>query len=72
MMRELGVEPTALSIAKHYGDLLDGYVVDETDAACCRDLDIPVIATQTLMLTPADREALARIVLESADTLAKG
>jgi LPPG:FO 2-phospho-L-lactate transferase len=71
IMRELGVEPTALSIAKHYGELLDGFIVDQTDAACCRDLDIPVIATQTLMLTLADREALARTVLESADTLAK-
>jgi LPPG:FO 2-phospho-L-lactate transferase len=71
IMRELGLESTALSVAKHYGELLDGFVVDETDAAGCRDLEIPVIATQTLMLTLADREALARTVLESADTLAK-
>jgi LPPG:FO 2-phospho-L-lactate transferase len=71
IMRELGLDATALSVAKHYGELLDGYVVDKTDAACCPDLDIPVITTQTLMLTLADREALARTVLESADTLAK-
>lgn len=71
IMRELGLEPTALSIAQHYGELLDGYVVDETDKACCGDLDIPVIATQTLMLTLSDREALAHTVLDSAGTLAK-
>jgi LPPG:FO 2-phospho-L-lactate transferase len=71
IMRELGLEPTARSIAEHYGELLDGYVVEHADADACRNLGISVIATQTLMLTLVDREALANTVLMSADRLAE-
>ena len=33
MMRELGVEPSALGVARHYGRLVDGWVIDEVDRA---------------------------------------
>src|SRR5581483_3330238 len=33
MMAELGLEPSAVAVARYYGDLLDGYVLDEADAA---------------------------------------
>ena len=33
MMRELGLEASAAGVAARYGDLLDGYVVDEADTA---------------------------------------
>ena len=32
MMRELGHEASAAGVAAHYGDLLDGYIVDHADA----------------------------------------
>ena len=32
MFAELGIEPSALAVAKHYGELLSGFVLDNTDA----------------------------------------
>src|SRR5204862_4253784 len=32
MMRELGLEASAAGVAARYGDLLDGYIVDDADA----------------------------------------
>jgi LPPG:FO 2-phospho-L-lactate transferase len=72
MMQELGLEPGAAAVARHYGDLLDGYVVDTADAAGVSGLRPRVTAAPTLMTTLADREALARAVLAAADALAHG
>jgi len=66
MMTELGLPVDAAAVARHYGDILDLYVVDETDTAKVRGLDVPVIFARTLMLSLEDREALARVVLEAA------
>jgi LPPG:FO 2-phospho-L-lactate transferase len=70
MMAELGLPVTATAVARRYADLLDGYVLDQADAAEARMLDVPVRAANTLMVTLADREALAREVLAHADALA--
>ena len=68
MLRELGMEVSAASVAWRYGDLLDGYVVDHADAGTL--LHGPrVFEASTLMATLADREALARVVLDAAATL---
>ena len=67
MMAELGLDPSAAGVAARYGDLLDGYVVDEIDAGSVPGL--PVFVTQTLMKTLQDREDLARAVLRAADTI---
>jgi LPPG:FO 2-phospho-L-lactate transferase len=66
MMAELGLPVDAAAVARHYGDILDLYVADETDAAEVRGLGVPVILARTLMLSLEDREALARVVLEAA------
>ena len=50
---------------------LDGYVLERTGAAGAEDVGIAVTVAHTLMTTLADREALARCVLASADALAK-
>jgi LPPG:FO 2-phospho-L-lactate transferase len=63
MMAELGLPVDAASVARHYGDILDHYVIDETDLGSLAGLDLPVTATRTLMETIDDREALARVVL---------
>ena len=68
MMAELGLPVGAASVARHYGDLLDHYVIDEADAGAVTGLDLPVTATRALMQTLADREALARRVLAVART----
>jgi LPPG:FO 2-phospho-L-lactate transferase len=66
MMAELGLPVDAAAVARHYGDILDVYVADETDASGVRGLGLPVTLARTLMLSLEDREALARVVLEAA------
>lgn len=77
MYAELGVEPSALAVAKHYGSardtgLLSGFVldnVDKTQADEVRSLGIEALVTNTLMKTPADRTQLAKEVLLFAGKL---
>ena len=69
MMTELGLNPSAAGVAARYGDLLDGYVLDEIDAGSVQG--VPVFTTQTLMKTLADRENLARFVLDAADRIGR-
>ena len=72
MMTELGLNPSAAGVAARYGDLLDGYVLDEIDAGSVQGIQgVPVFTTQTLMNTLADRENLARFVLEAADRIGR-
>jgi LPPG:FO 2-phospho-L-lactate transferase len=63
MMAELGLRVGAAAVARHYGNILDHYVIDEADIAATESLDLPFTATRTLMETLADRDALARVVL---------
>jgi LPPG:FO 2-phospho-L-lactate transferase len=65
MMAELGLAVDAAAVARHYGDILDLYVADESDAGKVDDLDIPVVFARTLMASLQDREALAQTVLEA-------
>ena len=69
MMSELGLEVGAETVAERYGELLDGYIVDQLDAALATKLPIPTIATNALMVSLADREQLAKTVLSLADKL---
>jgi LPPG:FO 2-phospho-L-lactate transferase len=69
MMRELGMPATAAAVARHYGDLIDGYVLDHADAACAADLGISTTMAHTLMVTLKDRDRLAREVLAAADRI---
>ena len=75
MMAELGMPTTALEVARHYresGDLLDGFVLDESDAPLAgevRALGLATVCTRTVMLTLADRIALAERAIEFIDQL---
>ena len=69
MMTELGLDPSAGTVAQRYADLLDGYVIDHADMSEVVSIDARVTLAQTLMTTIEDREALARIVIEAAATL---
>jgi LPPG:FO 2-phospho-L-lactate transferase len=69
MMTELGLDPSAGTVAQRYADLLDGYVIDHADMSEVVSIDARVTLAQTLMTTMEDREALARIVVEAATTL---
>lgn len=71
MMEELGREVSAAEVARHYGELLDGYVLDEADAEIAATLPVPAIVTRTLMVSLADRVQLATTTLAFADRLAE-
>lgn len=62
MMRELGVEISALGVARHYADIIDGLVIDEADkdlAEAIEDLGMKVLVTGTVMHGNADKTRLA-------------
>jgi LPPG:FO 2-phospho-L-lactate transferase len=69
MMKELGLDPSAGTVAQRYHDLLDGYVIDHADMSEVVSIDARVTLAQTLMRTMEDREALARTVLDAAAVL---
>jgi len=73
MMCELGVEASALTVAKYYSGFVDALVIDAVDAhhaQAIADLGMTPLVTQTVMRTLADREQLARDVLKLAARLA--
>jgi LPPG:FO 2-phospho-L-lactate transferase len=70
MMTELGMIPSAAAVAKRYGEVLDGYVMDTGDAQEAAQVRPKVTLAPTLMTTLAEREQLARIAIEAADALA--
>ena len=70
MMGELGMAPSAAAVAERYGDLLDGYVMDIGDAEEAAEVAPRVTLAPTLMTNLAEREELARVVLEAASALA--
>jgi len=70
MMQELGLTVSAATAARRYGGLLSGYVVDPADADDVRGLSATIKTAPTLMTDLATREALARTVLDLADSLA--
>ncbi len=72
MMRELGMDVSAAAVAYHYGSLLNGFVLDQADAALAAELSIPTASTNTLMRSLSDREHLAKVVLALADRLSDG
>lgn len=69
IMRELGMEATPSAIARHYDGLIDGLLIDESDASEVEQIGIPVSVTRTLMNDLDDRRRLAQAVLAFAETL---
>jgi len=72
MMDELGLQTDAVGVARHYRGLVDGFVLDECDAAAVeavRNLGMAAITAKTVMTSLRDRKALARFVLGFANRL---
>lgn len=65
MFRELGIEPSALAVANHYCDLVNGFVLDKIDEQLKGDIGINMstMVTNTLMKDRNDRSRLAQDVL---------
>lgn len=71
IMAELDLSVSALEIARHYAGVIDGLVVDVGDRHLAEQFELPVLLTETLMTSLADRERLALEVLRFAGTLTK-
>ena len=67
IMRELSLPNTALWVAGHYRDFLDGFVLDNQDAAFSTEVEalgLKVSVTQTVMESLDDRVKLAQVCLD--------
>jgi LPPG:FO 2-phospho-L-lactate transferase len=72
LMRELGVESSAVAVAQHYAEFLNGFVMDERDAALKSQvaaMGMGVLITDTIMKDSDDRARLACEVVTFADEL---
>ena len=73
-MGELGLPSDAIAVAQHYRSLIDGFVLDATDANLQNRLEIPVHVTNTIMRTLDDKILLAKACIAFCERLkaAKG
>jgi LPPG:FO 2-phospho-L-lactate transferase len=72
MLATMGREVSAFGVAAWYGDLLDGMVIDQQDAAQApriEALGLRTLVTNTVMASAEDRVQLARDVLQFAASL---
>ena len=73
MYAEMGIEPSALAVARHYQGLVHGLVVDAADAALAPRITAAtgqaVLVTDAWMPTPARRRALAQVTWDFAQAL---
>lgn len=68
LMRAVGMEATALGVARAYADILDALVIDQVDAGLAPAvavLGLRVAVTDTIMRGPAEKAALARVALDA-------
>lgn len=72
LLRALGIEVSALGVARFYADWIDGFVFDERDAVLLPDVEalgLAATAVDTMMVDPTVSEAVARAALGVADRL---
>ena len=69
MMQELNVPASAAAVAQHYQGLLDGFVLDDTDAEQADDIDVPTLVTNTIMDSLERKIALAETCISFFETL---
>lgn len=69
LMSGLGLDVSAVGVARRYRDFLDVMVIDEQDknlVTAIEDLGIPTVVTDTIMRDSATKKALAQTVLQAA------
>jgi LPPG:FO 2-phospho-L-lactate transferase len=65
-MTDLGLDPTAIGVARHYDGLIDGFILDDADAEfrpSIEEIGVSVTATDSAMTGPQECVRLARDVL---------
>ncbi len=69
MLAELGLEVSGAAVARRYADIIDGFVIDETDPIPEPLPGVTFFSAATLMNSADDRLQLAQAVLQAADAL---
>jgi LPPG:FO 2-phospho-L-lactate transferase len=69
MMSELGLEVSGAAVARRYAGLIDGFIVDESDAPPEPLAPMQFFRAPTLMINDSDRVLLAQAALQAADGL---
>ncbi|MDX1581694.1 MAG: 2-phospho-L-lactate transferase [Alphaproteobacteria bacterium] len=72
MMEEMGVDVSALGVARHYGSLLDGFVIDETDAVAALKTEkegFRTMVAPTVMRKLEEKAWLAQLCIKFAADL---
>jgi LPPG:FO 2-phospho-L-lactate transferase len=72
MLAGLGHEVSALGVARLYGDFLNGFILDQQDAAqvpAVQALGLRAWAAQTVMQTVEDKVGLAKVVIAALEEL---
>jgi LPPG:FO 2-phospho-L-lactate transferase len=72
IMGELGLEVSALSIARHYRELLDGFILDTADrdmAGQIENMGLKVAVCDTIMKGTEDKIRLAKATLDFGQSL---
>lgn len=67
IMAELSLDPSPLAVARHYGSMLSGMIIDRVDASFAPKIEALGIRTEitnSVMKTVNDQEILARVTLE--------
>lgn len=74
LFAELGIEATPANVVRHYGDFLDGFVLDMRDAGLAASIGdgFAVCIEQTLMTTDSEKIALAAATVAFVEQLAGG
>ncbi len=67
MLTDLGMEVSAVQVARLYADFLDVFIIDEVDSRLSPEiaaLGIEVLSTKTVMSGPPEKVALARFIVD--------
>jgi len=74
MYQELGVTPSALSVAEHYQNWVNGFVMDEKDLDLREQVErlgMVTLVTNTIMNSTEDRRDLAMKILEFSGSMVR-
>lgn len=72
IMNELGADVSPVEIARHYRDIIDGMIIDQSDSDYTEQISamgIAVTSAQTVMKSMTDKIELARVAIKFASTI---
>ncbi len=72
MFSDLGIQPSAIAVAQHYENLIQGFVFDQTDSGLLEEichLGISPYVTDSIMRTSEDRSRVAAEVLDFSTSM---